>query len=285
MTQEQKQQVQECVKEYVTKYESQQGAANSLGVSGATINHIINGNWGSIADSMWRSIAKKTCIKQKEWKIAQTSVFKKAAQIFIMEKQNPNGIRSIIANASMGKSTIVDAFSANNPTAYYLRCHRHMRMVDLLRGILKSMGKDSSGNVTEMLASLVRYLERDNDPILLLDEVDKLKDEILEIFVDLENKLHMKCGIIFLATPYLQKRIEAGVARGKRGYSELYSRMRKMFFDITPTNKEFEQDVTTVCKSNGIEEPAVIAELRNRCENDLRVLRDLVTAYKIDNAA
>ncbi len=285
MTHEQKTLIQECVKEYVTKYESQAGAAHSLNVSSATISQVLNGNWNAIAETMWRTLAKKTCVKQKEWKIAPTSVFKKASGIIKMEKENPNGIRGIIANASMGKSTVVDAFSANNGTAYYVRCHRHMRMVDLLRSILRAMGKDSSGNLAEMLASLVRYLERDNEPVMLLDEVDKLRDEVFEIFIDLENKLNMKCGIVFLGTPYLKKRIEAGVARGKRGYAEIYSRMRKMFFEINPTQKEFKEDVAVICSLNGVTDEATIAKFHNQCDNDIRVLRDLITAYKIDTAA
>jgi hypothetical protein len=100
------------------------------------------------------------------------------------------------------------------------------------------------------------------------------------MFVDLENKLHGKCGLVFIATPYLRKRIETGVSRNKRGFAELYSRMKKICWDLTPAKPEFKKDVTIICKANGISNDQVITEMFNKCEYDLRVLTDLINAYK-----
>ena len=216
----------------------------------------------------------------KRWAIAHTSVYNKLTAYFGDAQRYPKGIHALVINASMGKSITVKEFAEQNPSAYYICCHRHMPIRILLRDMLKSMGKDSSGTIAEMLDNLVRYLEKDNDPLFIIDEVDKLKDEVLEMFVDLENKLHGKCGLVFIATPYLKKRIETGVSRNKRGFAELYSRMKKIFWDLTPAKPEFKKDVTLICKANGISNEQVITEMHNKCEYDLRVLTDLITAYK-----
>jgi DNA transposition AAA+ family ATPase len=212
--------------------------------------------------------------------IAETSVFKKIHAYTANMQRYPRGIHSIVVNASMGKSVAITSYTENQPNSYYIRCHRFMGVRLLFKEILKAMGKDIAGSTIELLNSIVRYAELDNNPVLLIDEVDKLRDEVLEMFIDLENKLHGKCGLVFLATPYMRKRMENGVARNKRGFAELYSRMRKILWDINPSKAEFKKDVELICYANGINDVGVIAEMHNKCENDFRVLTDLIIAYK-----
>lgn len=281
MQQQQKQQIQQALLQYCEKYRSQNAAANSLtGVSSATISQILNNNWDLIADDMWRKIAAGIKFNKSNWTIVETSVYIKAFGYIGDSKRNPDGVRAIIAKASMGKSIAIDAFTAANENAYYIRCHRSLGVKHLLRDMLKAMGKESSGTTIEMLESLVNYLERDNQPLFIIDEVDKLKDEVLEMFIDIENKLHKQCGLVFTSTPYLKKRIEAGVAKGKRGFSELYSRMKKYFWDLTPSQNEFKKDVAAICKANGVTSEATITDFTNKSDFDFRVLTDLINAYK-----
>jgi len=281
MQQQQKQQIQQALQQYCDKYRSQNAAANSLtNVSSATISQILNNNWDLIADDMWRKVAAGIKFNKSNWTIVETSVYIKAFGYIGDSKRNPDGIRAIIAKASMGKSIAIDAFTSTNENAYYIRCHRSLGVKHLLRDMLKAMGKESSGTAIEMMESLVNYLERDNQPLFIIDEVDKLKDEVLEMFIDIENKLHKQCGLVFTATPYLKKRIEAGVAKGKRGFAELYSRMKKYFWDLTPSQTEFKKDVATICKANGVTSEATIIDFTNKSDFDFRVLTDLINAYK-----
>jgi len=214
------------------------------------------------------------------WRIAHTSVYNKLMAYFGDAQRHPRGIHALIINASMGKSFVIKNFAAQAPSVYYICCHRHMQIRVLLRDMLKSMDKDCNGTIAEMLEKLVYHLEKDNNPLFVIDEVDKLKDEVLEMFIDLENRFHGKCGLVFIATPYLKKRIEAGVSRNKRGFAELYSRMKKIFWDLTPAKQEFKKDVTLICKANGVNNDQVITEMYNKCDYDLRVLTDLIHAYK-----
>ena len=214
------------------------------------------------------------------WCIAPTSVYNKLIAYFGDAQRHPRGIHALIINASMGKSIAIKTFAEQAPSVYYVCCHRHMPIRVLLRDMLKCMEKDSNGTIAEMLENLVHHLAKDNNPLFVIDEVDKLKDEVLEMFIDLENRLHGKCGLVFIATPYLKKRIETGVSHNKRGFAELYSRMKKIFWDLTPAKQEFKKDVTLICKANGVINDQVITEMYNKCDYDLRVLTDLIHAFK-----
>lgn len=281
MQQSTKGQIKEALKGYIKRYDSQNAAANSLtGISPATISNILSEKWDAIADPMWRKLAKQIGFNTNALNTAKTSVVKKISAYLSDSQRNPDGIRAIIANASMGKDTTVADWCLNNSNSYAIHCHRQMSVRILVRDILKSMGKESSGTLSEMMEKLIEHIERDNEPLIIFNEADKLRDEVLEMFIDLENKLHNKAGMVFLATPYMEKRIRLGVARGKRGFAELFSRMKKMFFDVTPEYDEFVADVTAICTANGIVNNAVIKDMVKNCDRDFRVLCDLIRAFK-----
>lgn len=281
MQQQQKQQIKEALNTYCEKIGSQNAAAHTLkGVSSATISQILNDNWDLIKDDMWRSIAAQIKCGGTNWIIAATSVYQKLSINFGDAQRNPQGILALIVDSSLGKSIAVDAYCNNNQSCYYIRCNRLLSVRLLLRNMLKALGKDSSGTTAEMLDNLTSYLLRDNAPLFIIDEVDKLKDEVLEMFIDFENNLHKKCGFVFLSTPYLKKRIDASVARNKRGFTELYSRLHKIFWDLTPNKKEFKNDCKLICEANGVTDVDTIIEFTNKCDNDFRVLTELIIAYK-----
>ena len=84
----------------------------------------------------------------------------------------------------------------------------------------------------------------------------------------------------YIIKSHLRKKITHGVDRNKRGFAELYSRMKKRFFEITPTKIELKKDVELICKANGITNADAIIAHTNNCDNDFRVLKDLINADK-----
>ena len=281
MNQVEKSGIKQSLSAVVAKKKSAKAVANEwTDVSTATISQVLNDNWELISDEMWRTIGNLSGYYKAEWVVAETSVYRKLKSCFAEAKENPSGIYAVVINSSLGKSTAVESFCETTGNTYYVRCHRLMSIRVLLRQMLKSMGKDSSGTTIEMLDNMVGYLAKERKPLFIIDEVDKLKDDVLEMFVDIENKLNNKCGFVFLATPHLRKHVEACVSRGKRGFAELYSRMKKKFWDFTPSKAIFRKDVAVICLANGVADESVINEFTNKCEEDFRVLADLITAFK-----
>ena len=273
--------VKEALDAYVKRSGSGKKVGNELvGVSPATISQILSDKWELISDEMWRKVAAQIKYSETEWKVGATSVYQKLTSVLMDAQMNPKGIDAIIVSSSNGKSITNDAYIKNNRSVYFVSCTRLMNIRVLLKKMLKAMGKDSSGTSIEMMDSLVSYLQKDNHPLFIIDEVDKLKDESLELFIDLENQLHRRCGFVLMATSHFQHRIERGVERNKRGFTELYSRMKRLFWDLTPDKKELKKDCAVICTANGCTDKELISQFTNQCEGDFRVLTDLVMAWK-----
>lgn len=85
---------------------------------------------------------------------------------------------------------------------------------------------------------------------------------------------------MFLSTGYIEHRIESGVNANRKGYSEIYSRIGRKFYELEPTA---EIDVAAVCHANGLtgqrEIRSVISESRASAF-DLRCVRRAVHREK-----
>ena len=77
LTQNEKVQIQASLKQYVSKYPSQNKAAQSLtGTSSATISSILQGKWENISDEMWRNLASQLGTSTgTDWQVVETKSF------------------------------------------------------------------------------------------------------------------------------------------------------------------------------------------------------------------
>lgn len=60
MTKDEKVQIAERLKSFCVQKGSQNKAAKSMGISSATLSKVLNNDWDTISDDMWRSIAAQT---------------------------------------------------------------------------------------------------------------------------------------------------------------------------------------------------------------------------------
>src|SRR5699024_7141312 len=76
MQKDEKQKITARLKDYCVQKGSQNKAANSMnGVSSATISKVLAGDWDTISDEMWRTIAAQTGHEAKAWHIAETRAY------------------------------------------------------------------------------------------------------------------------------------------------------------------------------------------------------------------
>ena len=68
-------------------------------------------------------------------------------------------------------------------------------------------------------------------PLIIFDELDKVKDDLLYFLITLYNRLEDQCGMVACGTEYLRKRIRAGYKHGDKGFEELYSRFGGRFIN------------------------------------------------------
>ena len=274
-----KQQIKEKLQEYIALKGSQNKAAHSLkDVSPALVSQILNNNWDLIADRMWKNVGSQVGFNEKEhWAIIETTDFKMISHILKDAQQNSN-VFAMIGSAGSGKSKTLETYVVENENAFLISCNEYWNRKYFLAELLRVMGRDFSGlTVAEMMYEAVKQLKIKNAPLIMLDEADKLTDQVLYFFITLYNQLEDQCGIVLIATDHLQKRLQKGIKLNKKGYNEIYSRIGRKCIELKGVSYT---DIVGICTANDITDKNEIKEIWNDCESDLRRVKRKIHALK-----
>ena len=268
ITENTKTEIQGLLNKFCDSYVSQAKACDALkNVGEATVINIRKGKWDSISDQMWLNVGRQVGYSAKgHWKIVQTQYFKSLTGLLDDAKDYSNVI-AVCSPAGSGKTLTADTYKQHNQNVYHIICAEYMNRKVFLGRILDSLGKDASGSVSDMMDTIIDTLRKQEAPLIILDEADKLNDSVLYFFITLYNMLQNKCGLVMMATDYLAKRIQDGRRKNKKGYNEIYSRLGRKFISIKGVSL---QEVEQICTENGLNNPVVINGLYNEFEGDLR---------------
>lgn len=233
MTTEWKKQVQQKLEVYVEQAGSQNKAAAKLtGVSSALLSQIKNDNWELISEAMWRTVAAQIGFNSKEWICVETTDYKLITK-FLTDAQSNANVFAMTGDAGSGKSKSFELYINENKNAYLLSCAEYWNRKEFLVQLLTVMAVDYSGfTVAEMMNEIVKRLKSQANPLIILDEADKLPDTVLYFFITLYNRLEDHCGIVLCATDHLSKRITKGIKLNRKGYKEINSRIGRKFIEL-----------------------------------------------------
>ena len=276
MQKDEREQIAARLKEYCVQKGSQNKAANSMnGVSSATVSKVLAGDWDTISDDMWRSIASQVGHETKGWQIAETQAYKRMA--FLLNNAKTDSlVMAVTGDAGCGKTEAIKNYTAATKNVYHLCCSEYWNRRTFMGKLLQCMGVDYTGStVSDMMDDIIDNLKRKERPLIVLDEADKLTDQVLYFFISLYNQLEDHCGIILCATNYLEKRIKKGLRTKRKGYEEIYSRMGRKFVELQVINSE---DVAAVCVANGITDTKSINRIIDDSDCDLRRVKRAVWA-------
>jgi len=278
MTHQDKIQTVEALERMITiKGSANKVAAEMPGVSSATISQMRNHNWDNIAEEMWRKVAAYTGSSSSNWNFAETINSQELIKFFT-DSQAHSLVIAVTGKAGAGKSETAKKYESENKNVFLLSCNEYWDKRWFLRELLAKMGKDHAGlTLPEMMYKVTQLLKALENPIIIMDEADKLADNVLLFFITLYNELENHCGIVLMATHFLEKRIKRGAAIEKKGYREIYSRVGLRFIELEQTSYI---DVEKVCKANGIEDSATIRSISKDCDGDIRRVRRLIFANK-----
>ena len=278
MKKTEKQAIAERLKAYVESKESQNKAAKTLkGVSPATVSQVLNGNWELISEDMWRTIATQIGYDARKWVVVETEGYDSMYEVLSDAQENAL-VFAVIGDAGCGKSQAIKVYGERNRNTLVLSCSEYWNRKQFLVELLRSLGVDAAGcTVVDMMADAVHQLKRREGVLLVLDEADKLSDQILYFFITLYNQLEDHIGIVLCATQHLEKRITRGVRNNRKGYREIYSRIARKFVQMPVVNAS---DIAAVCMANGITDKKTINEIVEDSDCDLRRVKRLVFAAK-----
>ena len=278
MKKTEKQAIAERLQAYVASKESQNKAAKTLqGVSAATVSQVLNGNWDLISEDMWRTIATQIGYDPRKWVVVETEGYSRMYDILTDAQANAL-VFAVTGDAGCGKSQAIKMYGEHNRNTLVLSCSEYWNRKQFLMELLRSLGVDASGcTVVDMVADAVYQLKRREGVLLVLDEADKLSDQILYFFITLYNQLEDHIGIVLCATQHLEKRIVRGVRNNRKGYREIYSRIGRKFIPMPIVNAG---DVASVCMANGVADKRTIERIAEDSDCDLRRVKRLVHAVK-----
>lgn len=282
LTNQEKDAVRDALAAYVGRYPSQNKAAESLkGASSGTLSCILNGKYKNISDDMFRSIADQVGLTGNPgWQTVATRAYKEI-NYAMDDAQRWKNVTWVTGEAGCGKTTTARIYASGHREVYYILCSEDMKRGDFVRAIAQKVGIRADGyKIREIWDMILDDIIQMDAPLLIFDEADKLTEPVFHYFISLYNKLEEKCGVIFLSTDYIKRRIANGLRYCKPGYKEFYSRMGRKFYELVATNAN---DVAGICKANGITDNKEISKIINdaeTCDFDLRRVKKAVHRMK-----
>lgn len=271
MQSSQKSEIQKLLSDFCETLGSQSAAAKRLDdVSEATISQMLKNNWQNISDAMWRNVGK-----QVGWNHHKTQQFVETlnAQTLLLyfETAKEHGETfAITATAGSGKTFVGQHYARamRGKNVYHLECAEYLNRRYFLIELMKIMGLPSGGmNIYEMMEEIISTLRSQDHPLIIMDEVDKLKPEVLLFFITLYNKLHGLCGIVWTSTSAIVTKIDKGVHANKIGYNEIFSRIGRRFITLPGLNKK---EAEAICAGYDITDPTEVSSIWNESEGDIR---------------
>ena len=274
--------IRDWLKEYVSRYPSQNKATASLnGVSAGTVSQILNSKFENISDEMFRSLWAQISAGKPtgDWNIVKTPLFKDV-YFALSHAQDQSDVTWLIAPAGSGKTVAAQSYIREHKNVYYLLCDEDMKKGDFVRELAQAVGiKVRAGKrIREILMMIIDELSEKDSPLLIFDEGDKLSDNILYYFITLYNRLKDKTGIVFLSTSFMKRRMQTGIQYDKKGYQEIESRIGRKFYDAEPVTAN---DVNAIARANGVHDDATLARIikdAEACKFDLRRVYKKVNA-------
>lgn len=221
MTQQEKDNIRERLAQYVSRYPSQNKAVGSLkGTSTGTVSNILNGKYDNISDEMWRNLASQVGGPRTDagWNIVHTGAYREIT-FALDDAQQWRNVTWIVGEAGCGKTTTARLYATERREVFYILCAEDMRRGDFVREIARTVGIRTEGcTIRQVWELILDDLVQMDAPLLIFDEADKLTEPVFHYFISLYNRLEDRCGVVFLSTDYIKKRVACGLRYQKPGY-------------------------------------------------------------------
>jgi Cdc6-like AAA superfamily ATPase len=262
-TTQQKNEIRLALKNYVAEFPSQKRASETLNnCSEATIIQIIKGDWTSISDKMWINIGKQLGCFKRSMNLIETFCFQTLILYFSVAKEE-GATFALVGAGGSGKSAAAKFYTANNRSnnVFYLECAEYWNKKFFLQKLLQTMGISSAGfSVSEMMERVVREMRTLHQPLVILDEVDKLSDPVLKFFITFYNELNGLCGFVWTSTNAIEKKIMRAYNKNTVGFQEILSRIGSRFIELPRVTPK---EVYLICEANGITDQEEAAKISN----------------------
>ncbi len=276
---EQKQQISDSLNAYKKDKGLSLSELNTLtGVHNSSLSQLLKGDIDiSLSEPKWFKIGKVVGVSGLEsWVNVDTRNMKTVKAICAKAKRHAM-FMAISDRWGRGKTAGLKAFAAEAPKAtWYIMCDSYYTKWGFIQKLYETMGIEGSMGET-IETAMKKIFEHINsykgNPLLILDEVNELKESAFILQKSLYNGCEGKLGLVAAGGLNFEKRVDKGVKLQKQSYEELYSRYGGQYQKLGPIPAS---DVKKICMANGIKDPATINQIlvtAKEADPDLRIVR------------
>lgn len=288
MDKKQQEVIRRAVNQEVARLGSQVAVARKVGLNHAYISQIVTGNHSTLKEEHWAQVAERLDVLVTDWKLVDTNNGRQMHGLLETAKQNAMFV-AVSSNAGSGKTVTCRQYREQNArrSVYYYRVeHASMGKTEFLKRLAAALGLDTlegsyrngNGIADAVIAFFGQRLHE--QPLLIVDEADKLNDKAICFFISLYNVVEGKMGCVIIGTDHLERRVKKGVEWQKNGFDEIDSRFGRRFVRLDGYTLA---EVRNICSANGLQDPDIQRSLFEECgpasvmigTQSFKVLRDL----------
>lgn len=247
------------VQDWITRLGSQSKVAEKIGVSVASLSLWLNGKYGADTSKMDAKIAAALGYQEDGWQVV-TSIANYRKIEFVVRSCKQESMWMAISNkAGSGKTqTLEHLFNRDlSGSVIFIQAEEWNARQFLLELAERTCGvpKRSYTDIPTLLKLITEYLNRlaADQPLLIIDEADKLRPAALRKLIPIYNRTEHRLGCVLAGTENLHKEIARGVRNNLKGYDEIDSRLGRTFIDLPGAT---EQEVRDICLANHLDEAA-----------------------------
>lgn len=263
MKNEQKQQVRAALLRYAATFAGKQQAAASLsGITSASIEQMMQGNYEMVTDQDWRNIARQVGFYQGGWVPADTSVF--VLLRLLMDDAREFATHYAIAMAGgSGKTFAAMQYVSDYEGCCYLQADATYNMRSFMAALLGMLQINAQGTIPAMQQQLYTRLDTGNCRLLVIDNAHLLKERVLNLLLQIADMPGGKCGFVLLGNAALGARVlsATGNMAGIRTIS------------LSNTNPA---DVAMVCKANGLDIPELVERVKEESNGNMHQAQQMI---------
>ena len=269
MNVQQKNDIKQLVQESIDIFGGQRAVATKAGVSPATISQIANDNWDLISNEMFHRVGLSLGYQDDAWTVVDNTYNLRVLNTCFADAKRNSMFMAVSHKAGSGKTAGSKLFYSKykKKHVYYIHC-REWSVKQFLNHLCKTLGiEQPRGYVSAdaLMDQITNFflVRASHQPLLIIDEADKLKGSAIRCLIPLYNYTEDRLGVVILGTNNLSEEIKRGVRYNKKGYDEIDSRLGRQYISLYGANKK---DVKMICAANGIQDKQLQDSIWAECE-------------------
>lgn len=255
---EQKQEIVEAARQYAAEHGlSQNELAKKADISAKYVSDMFNGKTFTVANASTGKtveIADKYYIKLAEyvgfsvrkeyWKTVMTPQMQRILVSLQVAKENGE-TNLIIGETGCGKSYVCDIFRRKYPAdTYIITVSQTDNIGDIIEKIISALkisisAKTKSGKISEICRYLADRRADGQEPQLIFDESEYMKQPALCAMKSLYDNLHKVCSIVLVGTDQLLTHLEQMKRKNKDGIPQFCRRVKFGVRRLEPIDRRF----------------------------------------------